>query len=202
MPLDKIPVFPLKSICFPGHRLPLRIFEERYIRMLDDLAEGPESPTFVISLLSSGEEVGGEATPFRVGTLVEYDGVESQGDFRLIRPRGRRRVYLETFDRQSRPYLTAAISPYRDEPESDASAGRIPELEACILSMVAQLGPEESRGVPAVLEAMRDELDLESYSLFLCGCLDLPPIYLQRFLESRSLAYRIDNAVNLISQRK
>jgi Lon protease-like protein len=202
MSLDKIPVFPLKSICFPGHRLPLRIFEERYIRMLDDLAESRESPAFVISLLSSGEEVGGDATPFRVGTLVEYDGVETQGDFRLIRPKGLRRVYMESFDRQSRPYLTAAVSPYRDEVESDASAKRIPELEACILSMVAQLGPEESRGVPAVLEAMRDELDRENYSLFLCGCLDLPPIYLQRFLESRSLAYRIDNAVNLISQRK
>jgi hypothetical protein len=48
---------------------------------------------------------------------------------------------------------------------------------------------------------MRAELDRENYSLFLCGCLDLPPIYLQRFLESRSLPYRIDNALNLLSQR-
>lgn len=217
MPSGKIPVFPLKTICFPGHRLPLRLFEERYVQMLDDLTRTGGTSSFVISLLSHGEEVGGEATPFRVGTLVEFDDVESHGDFHFIRPKGKHRVYLEAFDRESRPYLTATAMPYRDEhderdqrTERDGSAagsvvsgaGRIPELEACILAMVSKLGPEESRGIPEVLEAMRDELDLENYSLFLCGCLDLPPIYLQRFLESRSLGYRIDNALNLLSQRK
>lgn len=203
MPSGKIPVFPLKNLCFPGHRLPLRLFEERYVQMLDDLSRTGETPAFVISLLSHGEEVGGEATPFRVGTLVEFDDVETQGDFHFIRPKGRHRVYLETFDRESRPYLTAAAAPYRDDAPGSGPSGsaRIPELEAGILSMASRLGPQESRGIPEVLEAMRDELDEENYSLFLCGCLDLPPIYLQRFLESRSLAYRIDNALNLLSQR-
>jgi uncharacterized protein len=201
MPLGKIPVFPLKTLCFPGHRLPLRIFEDRYVQMLEDVNRGTGTPSFVISLLSHGEEVGGEATPFRVGTLVEFDDVETQGDFHFIRPRGRHRVYLETFDRESRPYLTATAFPYGDDGTS-AGEARLPELEAAILAMVSKLGPEESRGIPEVLEAMREELDLENYSLFLCGCLELPPIYLQRFLESRSLTYRIDNALNLLSQRK
>ena len=198
----KSPVFPLKTICFPGHRLPLRIFEERYVQMLEDIALESETPSFVISLLSHGEEVGGEATPYRVATLVEFDDVETQGDLHFIRPRGKHRVYLDAFDRQSRPYLTALATPYHDDPGTDAEAARIPELEACILGMASKLGPEESRGIPDVLEAMRGELDLVNYSLFLCGCLDLPPIYLQRFLESRSLTYRIDNALNLLSQRK
>jgi Lon protease-like protein len=201
MPSDRIPVFPLKSPCFPGHRLPLRIFEDRYVRMLEDLGRGSDTASFVISLLSHGEEVGGEATPFRVGTLVEFDDVQTQGDFHFIRPRGVRRVYLETFDRESKPYLSAAYADYVDEGTDAAAAARIPELEKLILGMVSRLGPEESRGIPDVLEAMRAELDRENYSLFLCGCLDLPPIYLQRFLESRSLPYRIDNALNLLSQR-
>jgi len=201
MPLGKIPVFPLKTICFPGHRLPLRIFEDRYVQMLEDLTRGSGTPTLVISLLSHGEEVGGEATPFRVGTLVEFDDVETQGDFHFIRPRGRHRVYLENFDRESRPYLTASAAPYLDE-AAPGGESRIPDLEAAILGMVSRLGPEESRGIPEVLEAMRGELDTENYSLFLCGCLELPHIYLQRFLESRSLAYRIENALNLLSQRK
>lgn len=198
----KTPVFPLKTICFPGHRLPLRIFEDRYVQMLEDISLASESPSFVISLLSHGEEVGKEATPYRIGTLVEFDDVQTQGDFHFIRPRGRQRVYLEAFDRESKPYLTAKAVPYQDDPGTEAEAARIPELEACILAMVSKLGPEESRGIPDVLEAMRAELDLVNYSLFLCGCLDLPPIYLQRFLESRSLTYRIDNALNLLSQRK
>lgn len=202
MSSPKIPVFPLKTPCFPGHRLPLRIFEDRYVQMLDDLSKEPGTPSFVISLLSHGEEVGGEATPFRVGTLVEFDDVQTQGDFHFIRPRGCRRVYLESFDRESRPYLSAVARPYADEATPPAVEARIPELEERILGMVSSLGPEESRGIPEVLEAMKGELDLENYSLFLCGCLDLPPIYLQRFLESRSLGYRIDNALNLLSQRK
>ena len=60
--------------------------------------------------------------------------------------------------------------------------------------------PARSR-IRDVLEGVRIDLDRENYSLFLCGCLHLPPIYLQRLLESRSLAYRMDNALNLLSQR-
>lgn len=202
MSSGKIPVFPLKTTCFPGHRLPLRIFEDRYVQMLDDLEKAAGTPSFVISLLSHGEEVGGEATPFRVGTLVEFDDVQTQGDFHFIRPRGRHRVYLESFDRETKPYLTALAVPYADDASEAPAQHRIPELEERILAMVSRLGPEESRGIPEVLEAMKDELDRENYSLFLCGCLELPAIYLQRFLESRSLAYRIDNALNLLDQRK
>lgn len=203
MSSEKFPVFPLKSPCFPGHRMPLRIFEDRYVQMLNDLGKG-EGGGFVISMLSHGEEVGGEATPFRVGTLVEFDDVQIQGDFHFIRPHGVRRVYLDAFDRDSHAYLSASATPYQDESSAseEAAAVRIPDLERMILGMVSKLGPEESRGIPDVLEAMRGELDLQNYSLFLCGCLDLPPIYLQRFLESRSLTYRLDNALNLLSQRK
>ncbi|HLP40500.1 MAG TPA: LON peptidase substrate-binding domain-containing protein [Fibrobacteria bacterium] len=195
----KFPVFPLKTLCFPGHRLPLRVFEERYLQMLKDIAE---TRTFVISLLSHGEEVGGEATPFRVGTLVDFEDIQVQGDYHLLRPRGRTRVYLESFDRESRPYLTALAVPYEDESATAVADDRIPELESGILAMASRLGPEESRDIPEVLGAMRAELGRENYSLFLCGCLELPPIYLQRLLESRSLAYRIDNALNLLAQRK
>ena len=51
------------------------------------------------------------------------------------------------------------------------------------------------------MEAVREDLDRENYSLFLCGCLDLPPIYLQRLLETRSPAFRMKNALSLISHR-
>jgi Lon protease-like protein len=193
------PVFPLRNPCFPGHKIPLRIFEDRYIRMLKDREDKPQ---FVIAMISSGEEVGGTATPYRVGTLVDFDAIDRQGDFHHIRPKGRKRVYLESFDRESHPYLTAQCRDYSDEP-SDAQAGpdRLPELEARILKMVTVLGPEESRGIRDVLEGVRTELDRENYSLFLCGCLHLPPIYLQRLLELRSLAFRMENALNLLSQR-
>jgi Lon protease-like protein len=194
-----IPVFPLRNPCFPGHKTPLRIFEDRYVKMLKDLEDKPQ---FIIAMISSGEEVGGTATPYRVGTLVEFEAIDRQGDFRYIRPKGRKRVYLESFDRESQPYLTAQCRDYSDEPtDGPAPSDRLPELEARILKMVTVLGPEESRGIRDVLDGVRTDLDRENYSLFLCGCLHLPPIYLQRLLELRSLAFRMENALNLLSQR-
>lgn len=193
----KFPVFPLRTLCFPGHKVPLRVFEERYVQMLGDLQD---NPFFVISLISHGEEVGGEATPYRVGTLVELGDVEMQGDFHLIKPRGIRRVYMESFDRTSRAYLTASCVHYNDEEGGDAPG--LKELEASILAMTESMTPEESRGIRELLEGVRSDLDRENYSLFLCGCLHLPPIYLQRLLETRSLSLRVQNALSLISQRR
>lgn len=200
MPPGTIPVFPLRNPCFPGHKIPLRVFEDRYIQLLNDVEDKPQ---FVISMISSGEEVGSTATPYRVGTLVEFDAIDRQGDFRYIRPKGRKRVYLESFDRESKPYLTAQCREYADDPASAGGPGpdRLPELEARILNMVTVLGPEESRGIRDVLDGVRTDLDRENYSLFLCGCLHLPPIYLQRLLEIRSLDFRMENALNLLSQR-
>ncbi|HKP98608.1 MAG TPA: LON peptidase substrate-binding domain-containing protein [Fibrobacteria bacterium] len=202
MTLGSYPVFPLRNPCFPGHKIPLRVFEDRYIQMLKDIAD---KPFFVISMISSGDEVGGGATPYRVGTLVEFEAIDRQGDFQLIRPKGRQRVYLDRLDRESKPYLTASCSAYGDDAEAAGSSDgpdRLPELEMTILKMVTVLGPEESRGIRDVMEGVRIDMDRENFSLFLCGCLHLPPIYLQRLLESRSLPYRIENALNLLSQRE
>ncbi len=157
---------------------------------------------FVISLISSGEEAGSEATPYRVGCLVEVESIQRQGDFQFIKPRGLHRVYLDAFNRESHVYLAAECSEYRDEPEISGAADKLPLLEAEILKMAIVLGPEESQGVLEVMAGLRADMDRENYSLFLCGCLHLPPIYLQRLLESRSLHYRIENALNLLAQSR
>jgi Lon protease-like protein len=191
----KFPVFPLRSLCFPGHKVPLRIFEERYVQMLGDLED---NPYFVVSLISHGEEVGGDATPFRVGTLVELGDVQMQGDFHFIKPRGIRRVYMEAFDRESRPYLTAQCAAYTDEAEGGVAG--LEDLEGKILGMAADMTLEESLGIKELLEGVKSDLDRENYSLFLCGCLHLPPIYLQRLLETRSLSLRVQNALSLLSR--
>lgn len=64
----RIPLFPLNTVLFPGGDLDLRIFEQRYLRMVSDCLR-QEAP-FGISLIESGQEVGGLAIPCRVGTLV------------------------------------------------------------------------------------------------------------------------------------
>ena len=63
-----LPLFPLNTVVFPGGRLPLRIFEQRYIEMVKQ-AIADNSP-FGICAIREGQETGTPAVPYAVGTLV------------------------------------------------------------------------------------------------------------------------------------
>lgn len=67
-----IPLFPLQSVLFPGGRLPLRIFETRYMDMAKVCLK--DGTPFGICLIASGEEVAhpgqGAAQPHEIGTLA------------------------------------------------------------------------------------------------------------------------------------
>ncbi|WP_298449702.1 LON peptidase substrate-binding domain-containing protein [uncultured Marinobacter sp.] len=64
----KVPVFPLNSIVLPGGRIPLQLFEPRYIDMLSRCMK--EDQGFVISLLRNGNEAGRRASFYETGTYV------------------------------------------------------------------------------------------------------------------------------------
>jgi Lon protease-like protein len=63
-----LPLFPLNTVVFPGGRLPLRVFEQRYLDMVKQ-AIADKSP-FGICAIREGTEVGAPAVPYPVGTLV------------------------------------------------------------------------------------------------------------------------------------
>ncbi|NNC57380.1 MAG: peptidase S16, partial [Woeseiaceae bacterium] len=63
----EIPLFPLRTVLFPGGPLPLRIFESRYIDMISRCMKD-ESP-FGVVLIREGQE-DGPATTYEVGTLA------------------------------------------------------------------------------------------------------------------------------------
>jgi uncharacterized protein len=88
-----MPLFPLRTVLFPGAPLPLRVFEERYKVMVRELlANGGE---FGVILIREGEEVGGGAKPHSFGTLARIEEVqEMQGGRFAIEARGTRRFRL------------------------------------------------------------------------------------------------------------
>ena len=54
-----IPLFPLGTLLVPGQALPLRLFEDRYLALHDDLMARPEDQRSVgIVLIQGGSEVG------------------------------------------------------------------------------------------------------------------------------------------------
>ena len=63
-----LPLFPLNTVVFPGGRLPLRIFEQRYIEMVKQAIA--DSSPFGICAIREGQETGTPAVPYTVGTLV------------------------------------------------------------------------------------------------------------------------------------
>ena len=86
-----MPMFPLSTVLLPGMPLSLRIFEERYLKLLGDLI-AEENPEFGVVLIERGPEVGGGekrlpigtiASVIDIGTLEQFYGIESVGSQRF-----------------------------------------------------------------------------------------------------------------------
>lgn len=73
-----VPLFPLRTVLFPGGVLPLRIFEQRYIAMAKACLK--DTRPFGVCLITRGEEVAvGEAPPpefAAIGTFAQITGWE------------------------------------------------------------------------------------------------------------------------------
>ncbi len=67
-PAETVPIFPLATVLYPGMRLPLKIFEPRYMEMAKACLK--HDSAFGVCLIREGEEVGTPAVPETVGCLA------------------------------------------------------------------------------------------------------------------------------------
>lgn len=90
---ESLPLFPLRTVLFPGGLLPLRIFEPRYVDMIGRcMREGGE---FGVVLIVQGGEVGEVAHLAKVGCSARIVDFEKLPDGLLgIMCRGERRFHL------------------------------------------------------------------------------------------------------------
>lgn len=125
-----LPLFPLQTVLFPGATLPLQVFEPRYLTMIQRCLD--EGIPFGVVLIRSGQEVGGPAVPFEVGTTARISTVQRAPGGRLhVLALGVQRFrILETSQRE--PYLTGIVEFLEDEdadaPETVEAAQRVSEL--------------------------------------------------------------------------
>jgi len=113
-----IPLFPLHAVLFPRTPLSLRIFEERYLRMIDRCRD-QERP-FGIVLIQGGQEVGEAATPHDVGTLAQIRTVSPRGDQLFIEVEGTERFRLLDYAKGVEPYLIGTAEGVKDTPYDPA----------------------------------------------------------------------------------
>ncbi|GIF11943.1 LON peptidase substrate-binding domain-containing protein [Actinoplanes teichomyceticus] len=136
---DRLPVFPLSTVLFPGLVLPLHIFEERYRALVRELAARPAEPPseFGVVTLRHGSEVApepgdgpapasapvGAADLFEVGCTAELRHVTELPDGRFdIMTVGRRRFRILDVAQGEEPYLTARVEWLPDDQLPDATA--------------------------------------------------------------------------------
>lgn len=78
---QRVPLFPLHLVLFPGGPLPLRIFEPRYLSMVSDCLRN-DSP-FGVVLITQGGETGAAARCHDIGTLARISDWD-QGEDGLL----------------------------------------------------------------------------------------------------------------------
>jgi Lon protease-like protein len=120
-----MPLFPLRTVLFPGQPLELRIFEERYKVMVNELLES--GGEFGVLLIREGRDVGGGAIPYEHGTLARIEEcTELQGGRFALESRGTRRFHL-------RRMLTPRPYPYGEiEIIEDLQPAQTPQLQHAI----------------------------------------------------------------------
>ena len=91
-----MPMFPLSTVLMPGMPLPLRIFEERYLKLLGDLL-GEETPEFGVVLISRGPEVGGGEKRMNIGTIASVTNIGTTEQFYGLESVGSRRFRVNAW---------------------------------------------------------------------------------------------------------
>lgn len=190
--MERLALFPLNTVLFPGMVLPLHIFEDRYRRMIRDCLEARQD--FGVVLIKEGIEVGGRAFPYPIGTTARVMRVERLNDGRMnITTVGRRRFrILELYG--DRPYLTADIEfmPLRGRDASVAAhlANRVRPRLSRYLDLVA-----EALGVDIGARAIPHDAIWLAYMTAIV--LQIPNADKQRLLEAADVGelLRLENDI-------
>ena len=113
--MQQLPLFLLHAVLVPGQRLPLKVFEARYLDMVSDCLKR-EQP-FGVCLIKSGREVGAAGEPHAVGTLAHIEQWEMPKPGVLhILVRGGERFRVQSTEKHGE-LVTAEVELWPPEPE-------------------------------------------------------------------------------------
>ena len=172
---EKLALFPLGTVLFPGMLLPLHIFEDRYKQLMHDLLDGPEPRRFGVIAIKKGRETGieGVSSLYEVGCAATVRETEEKADggFEVVTVGGQR-FRLEALD-ESKPYLQGDVEFLPEDEGGSAAAGRAAHLVA--EAFQAYLDVLTARGLAQVsVPDLPEEPVLLSYLVAASIIIDLP----------------------------
>jgi Lon protease-like protein len=135
----ELPLFPLQTVLFPGGRLPLRIFEQRYMEMAKACLR--DGTPFGVCLIREGHEVGEPAVPEDVGCVarvVEWD-MPQLGLLQVV-ARGEQRFRIRSRRVQPDGLARASAELLGEEADAPLDAGN--DLCARVLRRIIDAGGE------------------------------------------------------------
>ncbi len=195
--LTELPLFPLNLVLFPGARLPLHIFEERYKAMIGDCID--RDAPFGVALIKEGPEVGGPAEPHRVGTSARISQVQrlEEGRLNLLALGGQRFDLVEIV--QEVPHMVGLVA-YKSESLGDLPGGLASEVAGQygqFLGHISTLAGSWN----APVQVPEDPLTLSfEAAATLTGSVELPQGIRQEILEVETGAERLIRLLPLLQR--
>lgn len=195
--LSDLPLFPLNTVLFPGMVLPLHIFEARYKTMINHCLE--EEQPFGVVLIHEGNEVGGGAVPYHVGTTAIIAGVSRLAEGRLnIATIGSQRFRLREIHPEQ-PYLVGNAEPWPLAGEdSDRARALVGPVRSLFLQYLELL--QEAQGDKISVEEISDEP--RALGLLAAIALQLPLPQKQSLLEQSTVAELLEAELGLLRREQ
>ena len=194
MTFDRLPLFPLPLVLFPGAVQPLHIFEPRYRQLLVDCLEGDRR--FGIARLADGiAEV--ELPAGTVGCVAEIVDTEALPDGRSnIVVRGAERFALVSIVSSPHPYHVCRAELVEDDfeigDELDSRAERVRDVFRRVARAARTLADD-----PDPVPALPD--DAASLSFAVASMIDISLDARQELLASRSPLERLRELDHVLS---
>ena len=148
---ERVALFPLQTVLFPGSILPLRIFEARYMDMAKACLKSGDP--FGVCLIREGAEVGAPAVPEPVGCLARIADCDME-ELGILKVRAEGLERFRVLD--SRVEKQGLIVGEIERLEGEAAAPDAPGLAECALflrKVFAAIGEERFAGDPAYEDA-------------------------------------------------
>jgi len=193
-----LPLFPLNTVLFPGQVLPLHVFEPRYRQMIATCIE--QGAPFGVALIQDGDQVGGPAKPYEVGTTARITQVErlDDGRFNIISV-GELRFRIHTVRQASAGYLRADVTLWPWLP-SDENAART--LVTRVQGRLRRYMELLSQAAGVSLDAASDDLPQQAAALacLTAIALQVEPVEKQDLLTSPSIESMLSKEVGLLQR--
>jgi Lon protease-like protein len=193
-----LPLFPLGTVLMPGGRLPLQIFEPRYIQLLRDLLDGQDerSPVFGVVAIREGFEVGEDGVralhPVGCGALLTQ-AAALEGERFLVVSEGTDRFHLDAIDESAEtPYTTARVT-WLTEPDGDP---------ATVLDLAARLRAELTAFADATGQEPEFPADDRSLAYAVPDTVSLDVADRQRLLSSSDTESRLRLGLQLVRRER